>query len=105
MAGERRGRIRAADIATVRERSRIDEVVGPTRLRPAKNSVIAPTVEIPARQSSHHQPASVSSPGRNWPSATVDTVSAAAAPVHTSVASSCGGIRLATPSLTRMYAL
>ncbi|SCX49318.1 DNA primase [Klenkia marina] len=28
MAGERRGRIRAADIATVRERAKIDEVVG-----------------------------------------------------------------------------
>ena len=28
MAGERRGRIRAADIATVRERSKIDEIVG-----------------------------------------------------------------------------
>ena len=37
--------------------------------------------------------------------ATVDTVSAAAAPVHTSVASIWGGIRFATPSLTRMYAL
>ena len=79
--------------------------MGPTRLRPAKNNVIAPTVEIPARHSSHHQPASVRSPGRNSPSAMVDTVSAAAAPVHTSVASICGGIRFATPSLTRMYAL
>ena len=83
--------------------ARIDAVVGPTRARPAKKSPIAPTVEIAASAASQPQPAAVSSPGRRSPSAAEPTVSATAAPVHTSAARTCGRTRRAMPSLTRMY--
>ena len=81
---------------------RIDAVVGPTRLRPAKNRLIAPTVETTARQASQPQPALVRSPGRRSPTAAEPAVSVTAAPVQTIVASTCGRIRAVTVSLTRM---
>jgi len=48
------------------------------------------------------QPAGVTSPGRSWPSTAAPGVRVAAAPEHTSAASTCGGMRAATGSPTRM---
>ena len=46
---------------------RIDALVGPTALSPAKKSVIAPTVETMAMQASQPHPASVTAPGCSCP--------------------------------------
>jgi hypothetical protein len=80
----------------------IEAVVGPTRLRPAKNRLTATTVETTARQASHPHPASVTSPGRSSPSIAEPAVRLSAAPLQTSADSTLGRIRPATPSLTRM---
>ena len=77
-------------------------MVGPTRRRPAKNSEIAPTVEITARHAIQPHPAPVNSPGRSSPSSNEPTVNDTAAPVQTSAESTSGGTRDAIPSETRM---
>ena len=84
---------------------RIDVVVGPTRRSPAKNRLIAMTVETTARQASQPQPAIASSPGRSSPRASEPAVRLTAAPLHTSADSTRGASRPAIPSLTITYAL
>src|SRR4051794_8917208 len=82
---------------------RIDAAVGPTRRRPAKNRLIAATVETAPRHTSHPQPAAVSAPGRSSPSSAPPAVRLTVAPVQTIADSTVGRTRPATPSLTRMY--
>ena len=75
---------------------RIAAVVGPTRRSPAKNRLMAPTVETTARPASQPNPAALTLPGRRSPPATPASVSVAAAPVQTSALRRSGPTRSAT---------
>ena len=82
--------------------ARIDAVVGPTRAQTGEEQPIAPTVETPRGTRASPSRRRSARPGAGRRARRAPTVSATAAPVHTSAARICGRTRAAMPSLTRM---
>ena len=78
----------------------VDACVGPTRSRPAKNSVIAATVETSAMPATASQPAGV--PGQRGPVAIATPTNTTAALALTSVAIGSGATRRPTRAPTTM---
>ena len=73
-------------------------------MRPAKNSAMAPTVEISASRPSHSQPC-VANVKSRAPAAPETRPKVAVAPSVTSAASGSGASSPVTASDTRMYAV
>src|SRR3954447_10926110 len=72
---------------------RIDALVGPTRVRPAKNRLTAATDQLTAMAASQPKPVGLTAPTCRPPLTAVPTVRVAAAPVQTSALSRIGPTR------------
>ena len=80
---------------------RIAAAEGPTRSRPAKNAITAPTVDTSAIAASQPQP-SAANPSSGPPVGSETSAKVTVAPVQTSAESASGGVPASTRSPTRM---